>query len=502
MSSPVATKPSKVRQACDVCHKRKIRCNGCRPCHNCQGLDISCTYLAIPKKTGPKGPRYARRPRQRPAPTTFSSTSPEVNIPSIKSSNTASAPCPKQFIESPQMTDAVIRWCLDAYFKHKYPLTPILHRPHLEQTPRSTEQYGLITACCAVIALSPEILSPCPVEDNFAIPSADFLIAETLRAREYCNLIEHPSLMHIQTSFFLHAAFFSINKDNSAWYYLQEAITMLQTLRLHEETTYADDDAGDQIFVKYAQRMFWVLFITERAYALQRNRPIRLQDTLKLPDVDPMSSDAEILRGFLDLISLFRPFGQDFISQWNSPASSTSTDFANLFRLQYLLKHSLPNLSNHSQVQQADLLISRQWLKIVVWKLCASKRVLSTANSEDVMSLHYPASIARDIVMVSQLLPTQAFEANGIGIVEKVFDVGCSLADLLSLVPLEYQGSTIDVGVIDTLMETVKIVGTRFGGSYRHLDILVGKASGCLLMNVDRSLPPPDDDNQDNMEEI
>ncbi|KAF4343791.1 sucrose utilization SUC1 [Fusarium beomiforme] len=496
MSSPAPAKPSKVRQACDVCHKRKIRCDGCRPCHNCQSLDLSCTYLAVPKKTGPKGPRYARRPIQRPAATTFQRpTSPGKDSPGIASNTTASPQCPKEFVESPQMTDTVIQWCLDAYFKHKYPLTPILHRPQLEQMPRSTEQYGLITACCAVIALSPEILPPCPVEDNFTIPSADFLITETLRAREFCNLIEHPSMMHIQTSFFLHAASFSMDKDNSAWYYLQEAITMLQTLRLHEETTY--QDTTDTVFATYAQRMFWVLFITERAYALQRNRPIRLQDTLKLPAVDPTSSDAEILRGFLDLISLFRPFGQDFISQWNCPTSSTSTDFENLSRLQCLLKYALPDLSNHSPVQQADLLISRHWLKVVVWKLCASKRVLSTANSEDVMSLHYPASIARDIVLVSQLIPTQAFEANGIGIVEKVFDVGCSLADLLSLVPLEYRASTMDIGVIDTLMETVRIVGTRFGGSYRHLDILVDKASGCLMMNVDRSLPPPDQDDPD-----
>ncbi|KAF4448977.1 transcription activator amyR [Fusarium austroafricanum] len=228
---------------------------------------------------------------------------------------------------------------------------------------------------------------------------------------------------------------------------------MLQALHLDEEATYTD--SSDSLFTTYAQRMFWVLFITERAYALQRNRPIRLQDTLKLPVIEPLSSDAEILLGFLDLISLFRPFNQDFISQWNLPTASTSTDFENLSKLQCLLKYALPNLSNHSQVQQADLLISRQWLKVVVWKLCASKRLLSGANSEDVMSLHYPASIAHDIVLVSQLVPTQAFEANGIGIVEKVFDVGCSLADLLSLVPLGSQGSTMDIGAIDTLMETV-----------------------------------------------
>jgi hypothetical protein len=53
----------------------------------------------------------------------------------------------------------------------------------------------------------------------------------------------------------------------------------------------------------------------------------------------------------------------------------------------------------------------------------------------------------------------------------------------------------MDVGGIDTLVEMVKIVGTRFGGSYRHFNILIDKASECLLQNVDRSLPLPSDDN-------
>ncbi|RGP74717.1 sucrose utilization suc1 [Fusarium sporotrichioides] len=402
----------------------------------------------------------------------------------------------EDFSPSPQVTDAVVKWCLDAYFKHKYPLTPILNRQHLEESMITSEKYSLISACCAIIALSPEILPPSPTQDDITLPSADFLISETLRSRGHCKAVEHPSLIHVQTSFFLYAAFFSMDKDNSAWYYLQEAITMLQTLRLHEEVTYKD--FIDPILSIYARRTFWVLFITERAYGLQRNRPIRLQETLELPAIDPLSQDAEILLGFHDLISLFRPFDSNFIANWNQLTPSTSTDSARLSHLQCLLKYSLPNLSNHSQVQQADLLISRQWLKTVVWKLCASKQILSTASSDDVMSLHYPASIARDIVLISQLVPTQAFEANGIGILEKVFDVGCSLADLMLLVPPDFQASAMDVGAIDTLVEMVRIVGSRFGGSYRHLNILVDKASGCLLRNVDRGLPlPSGDDGED-----
>ncbi|KAF5025508.1 hypothetical protein F66182_2413 [Fusarium sp. NRRL 66182] len=495
-------RPYKVRQACDACHGRKIRCDGCRPCINCRQSEIDCTYLAVPSKTGPKGPRRARRPPQQLS--SLPLLHPPLSPHQISSRSEAKGPSPLSldttFKPAPVITRAVIDWCLDAYFKHKYPLTPILNRQELEKAPNSPAQYGLIVACCAVIALSPEILPPSSTQNDVRLPPADLLISETLRARQHCDLVEHPSLTHIQTSFFLYAAFFCLDKDNSAWYYLQEAMTMLHTLRLHQETTYSH--VQDPMLVTYGRRMFWVLFITERAYALQRNRPIRLKDTLKLPIIIPLSPDADILLGFLHLISLFRPFDSDFVDSWNSAAPSTSTDPTHLPKLQTLLTYTLPNLSNYSQVQQADLLISRQWLKLVVWKLCASTTILSTADCEDVMSLHYPASIARNIVLVSQLVSTQAFEANGIGILEKVFDVACSLADLLSLGSLGSQESTMQVGAIDTLMEMVRIVGTRFGGSYRHLDMLVDKANRCLCMEVDRSLPSPSEEFRGDVDEI
>jgi hypothetical protein len=395
-----------------------------------------------------------------------------------------------------------VQWCIDAYFTHKYPLTPILDREQagLWTVPASPEQYSLVMACCAVISLSPEILPPSPCD--LIIPPADFLINESIRARRFCDLAGNPSLTHVQTSFFLYAVFFCKDKDNAAWYYLREAITILQALRLHEETTYSTMD--DPLLAKYGRRMFWVLFITERAYSLQRNRPVTLQDTLGLPHVSPSSSDAEILLGFLDLISLYRHFGADLIATWNSPTRSTNADL-DLMSLQNHLRYTLPNVSTYAPAQQADLLMSRQWLKIVVWKLCVSQSTLSiTGNSQDAMSLHYPAAIARDVVLATRLVSTEAFEANGIGILEKVFDVGCSLADVLLLVPGSL-GSAIDVGPIDLLMEIVKIVGTRFGGSYRHLSMLADKAHGCLLMNVDRSLPLPAgtaSDTHDRVEEL
>ncbi|CAK7232665.1 hypothetical protein SCUCBS95973_008335 [Sporothrix curviconia] len=305
------------------------------------------------------------------------------------------------------------------------------------------------------------------------------------------------SLTHIQTSFFLFSAYFCMGKDDAAWFYLRESMTLLQTIRLHEEVTYTNNQIyqlDDGVSAAYARRMFWVLFITERAYALQRHRPLTLQSTLAVPSVSAMGPDVGVLTGFLDLISLFQHFDADFIASWNSanPARSPSSvsEYEPLSRLQDVLQYALPSASDHAEMQQADFLISRQWLKIIVWKLCVAKTLLSNTGGEDSMSLHYPIAVTRDVVLISRLLPARAFEANGVGILEKIFDMGCSLADLLSVTPTTArQGSAMVIGPMDTLMEMVRIVGTTLGGNYRHLDVLADKANRCLFMNVDRAVP-------------
>jgi hypothetical protein len=389
----------------------------------------------------------------------------------------------------------VIRWSLEGFFKHKHPITPILHQGQVDQycqtIQKPPDSYALFAACCSVISLSPGILPPLEATDpiHLTLPSTDFLIQETLRARRLCNLAEEPSLTHVQTSFFLFSTFFCLGKDNSAWFYLREAITVLQTLRLHEELTYPS--LTDPLIATYSRRMFWVLFITERAYALQRHRPLTLRNTLDLPTIEPHITDAAILPGFIDLISLFKHFDVDFIETWNSnadsPASVTSTD--SFLRLQDFLKQALPSVLSYSEMQQADLLISRQWLKVMVWQLCVSRTMLSSTGTDDSMSLQYPVTIARDAVLVSQLLPTRALEANGVGILEKIFDIGCSLADLLALKAGSNALTTMEVGPVDTLMEIVRILCTTLGGSYKHTNLLVQKAGECITWEIGRGLP-------------
>ncbi|KAH8125041.1 hypothetical protein LI328DRAFT_167895 [Trichoderma asperelloides] len=509
----------KVRQACDGCRIRKIRCDGTHPCANCIDNSCNCTYHAVPKKTGPKGRRKARLAESR-SPAQFSMTVPlavlattnqqqlplsldygDSSISGTESSFVRNAGSPVAgdggFVPSPRVPVDFMMSCLDAFFTHKYPITPILDRrqvqdaiPNLRCMP---EMYGLITACCAVMVLSPDIIitdradlqredASCSTSISaFEVPQAEFLIAETIRARGYCDYVERPSLTTIQTSFFLFSAFFCLGKDTSAWHYIREAITIVQSLRLHEEASHSE--IQDPTVALYARRMFWVLFITERAYALQRHRPLTLQSAIALPSAESSPEEAHILPGLLDLISLFQNFDTAFITMWNvsnDPPFSAPKDY--LAKIQQALELALPRVSERTITQQADLLLSREWLKLMVWQLCVSKTLLCSTSPDESMSLRFPVSVARNMVVTTRLLPEKALEANGVGILEKIFDVGCSLADVLSLKAASslLPRSTMEVSPADYLCEIIHLVGTAAGGSPRHLKILAAKAEECL----------------------
>ncbi|KAH7413072.1 RING-3 [Cadophora sp. MPI-SDFR-AT-0126] len=519
-SEPIAgsKKAQKIRQACDCCHARKIRCDGEKPCKNCQVTELQCTYLAIPKKKGPKGRRIAKdvkpvalqRPKifehssnGQPAATgerqpiytasrgtetndfsLFNILNPTPNILSPESGPTVAF--------SSSADDNASTFRASPLFT---PIMPVLDKeityamvPHLNEMP---EKYGMVAALCALIVFQPEIIDAPQLGSPW--PSSQDLINEAVRARGFCDHIEKPSLTSIHTSFFLYAALFCLGKDNSAWFYIRESMTMLQLLRLHEEGTYEDLDAE---YSKYFRRTFWLLFITERGYALQRHRPLTLQLTIDLPTVDP-GPEATILSGFLDLVSLFQHFDETFMTLWNMSGSDSSPQA--LIQLQEILKTAIPEGSDRTEIQQADLRVSRQWLRTLVWQLCVSKGLLSSQSSDESMSFQYPISIARDVVQVARSLPIKAFEANGVGLLEKVFDIGCSLSDVLLLNPDAINGSSMEIGPRDYLLEMARLLGTTPGGD-KYLRMLTLKSDGFMQLRLRGSLS--DSEASDRIEEI
>ncbi|CAI0654241.1 unnamed protein product [Colletotrichum noveboracense] len=233
------------------------------------------------------------------------------------------------FQPPPQLLVHAIIQSLDTYLMHKYPIAPIIDRARMEEYIRNFAQYpgcyGVVMSCCATVSLDRAVSSasagspkssPQRSHRRLSDPSVDVLISEALRSRRFCHLAEDQSLAQIQTSLMRHCAHSGLRNDSAVWFYLREAIPMLQALRYYKEATYEETTALS--IANDARHAFWVLFVTERVFAIQRCKTLALQSTTNLPYVDPLLADAEILRGFLDLVSLFRPFDAGFVEAWNS----------------------------------------------------------------------------------------------------------------------------------------------------------------------------------------
>ncbi len=159
------------------------------------------------------------------------------------------------------------------------------------------------------------------------------------------------------------------------------------------------------------------LLTSDRAYALQRHRPLSLQATITLPtqNDDPSDNQAHNLTGFLHLVNLFRPFDEGFVALWNKTRSDCSPSY--LAALQKQLTDALPTYLNSTENQSADLRTSQQWLRTMVWQLSMQNGCLSSTNDDMSMTFQYPVDISRDLVAMTSQFSHQSMEVHGIGLV-------------------------------------------------------------------------------------
>lgn len=77
-------------------------------------------------------------------------------------------------------------------------------------------------------------------------------------------------------------------------------------------------------------------------------------------------------------------------------------------------------LLSSCELQNADFLISQQWMRIVLWKMAMFSVLLNAEPEPDrceSLSISFPERIARNISGYLDIFPRKAIEAHGIGIV-------------------------------------------------------------------------------------
>jgi hypothetical protein len=91
------------------------------------------------------------------------------------------------------------------------------------------------------------------------------------------------------------------------------------------------------------------------------------------------------------------------------------------------------------------------------------------------MTFKYPIEIAKELMADVSMLPQQALEVHGIGLIEKLFDVACTVTDVIACVPLD--GSIFEVGPSEYLNQFLGLISNLRGGESRFLPLLVAKIS-------------------------
>jgi hypothetical protein len=169
----------------------------------------------------------------------------------------------------------------------------------------------------------------------------------------------------------------------------------------------------------------------------------------------------DIHAGFLQLVSSYTPLDESFVSAWNegsdarvsattylslqnllaqhpsflqrSRATTPSSDSAPVFSAPVTAAPSVSGshdgadeevvMTEPTAIQKADLLVTQQWLRLIVWLASFRQNLLSWGAPHESMNFAFPLAIARSTAAVLQSLPSTAVEVHGMGIFEKIFEI-------------------------------------------------------------------------------
>lgn len=375
---------------------------------------------------------------------------------------------------------------------------PILDRRSVEQQILYMEQnrdaYCLLTSLCAFVMLQPGMTMPAGDPYNLdMIPGANIissqlLVEETLRVRKGYEYLDSITLNALATNFFLFGCFYGQEMHDKAWYYLREASTMIHMIGMNKEEYLMQFDPTES---SRRRRLYWLFFVLERAYGLQRQRPLTLQATINPPTLadDPTDPLAHQLNTFIMLVNLYRPFDDAMLTTWTKSRGSLSAQYVTGLQKQlndlvqtYLCQDSSFN----------DLRTNQQWLKNTSWQLTNG---VVNGNGDDSISFQYPMNMSREmLVNMASQFPGNGMEFMGSGLVsrkkqinrthltpkqiERLIDLVFSMTELLAIQPAPRD--PFAVGPRENLNQLLSIVAMSRNGDYRFLPLLLSKVTEIL----------------------
>lgn len=506
--APKRTKRAQVSRACARCRRLQKGCSEARPCQRCIriGLADECLASAGVQRGGgvggsgggvgggfggggfgafgSSGSNANGLAGEQPlGASSASSVSGSVTLPTFSSLDLPTSP--QAFTSFPResfqrqgdlLPGSVTDYCTERFFSHLCPTIPILS-PGYVATLRSrvaeTSEAG-VEAYCVLVGMSAQVLVQVeePAGRRFAADRAALvdtnasygwtLLEEALAAHRHLPRRSNPSLEHVLFTFFIYACHAALFHHSQAFFFLRETTTLFLLLDL---------DALPNHTRTLADRLFWVLVVSERSHAIRYRRPTTLQITAATPDPATLMRecvDPHALAGFWSLTSLFRPVDTSFIATLNGETVSNPPSSAVLDSIESGVNSALNSFTSAAlqTTQRANLNITQLWLRIIVWQVRLRLGYLTeTAPALSSHTYHYPLEVAHDLERSTCSLDLDSMRIHGAGLTEKLFDIASVVVNVLARVPIGLEKAQAEkhLGYVKRLIQQLPGGTTVYG---------------------------------------
>ncbi|KAM0417281.1 hypothetical protein ACHAPT_012722 [Fusarium lateritium] len=455
--------------ACHGCRVRKVKCDDGQPCSPCRQFDVQCVRTTGPRKR--KNPQRGRLVAQirgenpQPGPASPSSSvspsSSAIHPPTSSHDWAGSGSSPGSYSgpTSEVYTSGFFTALLSEFEKVVYPFSPAVTPDDMvaaiSMMHSSPEDAALVYAFGAVTTF----LSQTADQSHGSVAAQiNDLIYHGLEAHHRAGLgtsvtgrldeFLPVSIKRIMTCIYLEIATMGLSRLDRSFAFIREAISMVQTLEMHQRSL--PDPSRTPYETARFQQVYWEAYIHERFLGISGYPSILPPLRIGLSATDSCTPE-HIRAGFNCLIDLFLILDETFLSYWQSQrgaiggltvqwieSKQVQLDQAEMHAASTEAKLSAAGQPGFTELQRADLFITRLWLRTLLWQLALSQGLLRSGPSDTThegLSLQFPASRLSIQLrnLVSRLNSIVSIATQGSGIVQKLFEIASTIADVLAL---------------------------------------------------------------------
>ncbi|KAK4570493.1 hypothetical protein LTR86_002573 [Recurvomyces mirabilis] len=410
---------------------RKVRCNGEPRCQQCSHLDLKCIYAIRQKRktTLDRGKHvrdWANRQdgelvRQRPLLSTE-----DANFTSSPSSTTGGA-----------HTDQFFRGFLQNYELYVYPFHPIISTAEvslaIDQMQNSREACAFVYSMVCVTlthsaldAFASDILSQCR-----------YWVFEAIKLQDPILSVAEMTVRRVLTVEFFHVCLMGLGEHDLGHFYLRQAAAMVQSLKIWLPRP---SDVLIPFELARRQRLYCLLFVHERFHALAHQHELNFPALPGFPPTDS-SIPAGVDHGFRQIVALFDHIDSDLIAIHSNKSVSHVTDMAAWIEStsRAIQQEHVGELNDDallSDVQLADIIITKHWLHMLVWQIAVSQCLLSSQAAYDMsMSLLLPVRVSSELRKILAIVSKRTVLVHGTSMQMKLFEITDTIASVVATVP-------------------------------------------------------------------